>query len=133
MGKKSNFKDIKEFHRKFGLEKRKGPVELMEDEFLFRFRFIEEELEELLTAWNESDLPGQIDALVDISVVVLGTAERMGIKWQHHWNEVHRANMSKERSEGDDDPRSKRASGFDIVKPEGWVGPDHEKVIKEKY
>ncbi|MOA28990.1 Phosphoribosyl-ATP pyrophosphohydrolase [compost metagenome] len=44
------------------------------------------------------------------------------------WEEVHSANMRKERgTEG----TSKYGNKYDIVKPEGWVGPDIAKVLRE--
>ncbi len=50
-----------------------------------------------------------------------------------HWQEVLRANMSKVKAEVEGDGRSKRDAKFDIVKPKGWVGPNHQKVIDENY
>lgn len=40
--------------------------------------------------------------------------------------EVHNANMRKERGS---EKTSKYGNGFDIVKPEGWVGPDIDTVL----
>lgn len=44
------------------------------------------------------------------------------------WDEVQRANMAKERAKPDAS-NSKHKSGQDIVKPEGWVAPDIDKVV----
>jgi predicted HAD superfamily Cof-like phosphohydrolase len=43
--------------------------------------------------------------------------------------EIQRANMSKERSTGDGDARSTRSSGFDVVKPAGFIPPRIEGVL----
>jgi predicted HAD superfamily Cof-like phosphohydrolase len=52
-----------------------------------------------------------------------------GFNWDLHWEEVHSKNMAKERA-SQDDPRSKRKNSLDIVKPEGWTGPDHTTIIE---
>lgn len=44
------------------------------------------------------------------------------------WDEVQRANMSKERAKPDASD-SKHKSSQDIVKPEGWTSPDIDKVV----
>jgi len=64
----------------------------------------------------------QLDALVDLVYVALGTAVLSGFDFEEAWRRVHRANMLKVK------PRkgqyTKRRSAFDIVKPPGWQAPD---------
>lgn len=47
--------------------------------------------------------------------------------WLELWADVQRANMSKERAQKASD--SKRGSTWDVVKPQGWVGPQTEAII----
>lgn len=55
---------------------------------------------------------------------------RLGLPWHDLFDEVQRANITKERATGTDDPRSKRGSAWDIVKPEGWTPPDIPGVFR---
>jgi predicted HAD superfamily Cof-like phosphohydrolase len=129
----SNIEDVEEFHFKFGIEVPSEPAQLTTDVAQFRIKFMQEELDEYVLATAQGDVEGQIDALVDLVYVALGTSDLQGFNWQAHWNEVQRANMSKVRAENADDPRSKRKHAIDVVKPEGWTGPDHVKVFDEEY
>lgn len=150
---KSNFQDVQAFHDKFGLnlERPKTPWLLSPELFRFRLGFMLEELAEYAEAHGAHEyamainqlalgakharlspvgnLAAAADALIDLSVVTLGTADFHGIPWQECWEEVHHANMSKVRAKADGS-NSKRASGFDVVKPEGWKPPNIEKVLK---
>lgn len=47
--------------------------------------------------------------------------------WQDLWNDVQRANMSKERALKATD--SKRGSTYDVIKPEGWLPPQTDAII----
>jgi predicted HAD superfamily Cof-like phosphohydrolase len=68
------------------------------------------------------------DALVDIVYVAMGTAYMMGLPWQQLWDEVQRSNMDKVRAS--DASQSKRKNSLDVVKPQGWVGPDLKRIIE---
>lgn len=120
-----NFDDVGQFHRKFGLpvagERAVGNLDA--STFDFRMKFMEEELREFEEGWEETDLAKMADSLVDLVYVVLGTAHYMGLPWQELWDEVQRANMTKERA-AKDGSNSKRGTGLDVVKPEGWTPPD---------
>jgi predicted HAD superfamily Cof-like phosphohydrolase len=119
------------FHEKYGINTPLKPDFMPDDVAAFRVAFLEEELAEFKLAIAENDLAEQIDALVDLVVVAMGTAHILGFKWDSHWNEVYEANMRKVRAEGKDDERSKRKHFLDIVKPSGWEGPNHRKYIDE--
>lgn len=131
--KKSHYSDVLDFHTKFEVPLASYP-QLLEGEVLkFRLDFLQEELDELRKAHEEANLEDAIDAICDMLVVLLGTAQFMGISenmFQEHWEEVHRANMSKERCT--DASQSKRGTSLDIRKPEGWEAPNHGPII-EKY
>jgi hypothetical protein len=107
----NDFDDVGEFHRKFNLPVASDglPRELTRDELEFRLKFLIEELEEyahavgydLYTELNRhherQDLPKAFDALIDLVYVALGTAHLHRFPWQEGWNEVQRANVTKER------------------------------------
>lgn len=119
-----DFDDVVAFQRKFGVPMASAPAELDGRAFEFRFRFLHEELAELRQAHMDGDLAKQADALVDLVYVALGTAAMMGLPWRDLWDEVHHANMRKERATGANDGRSVRGHEYDVVKPEGWTPPD---------
>ncbi len=79
-------------------------------------------LEEKIT-----DLEKQLDALVDLMYVLLGTSYLQGFDLKEAWNRVHAANMTKIRTERADD--SKRGSVYDVVKPEGFRPPDLSDLV----
>lgn len=115
--------DIENFHRKFGLSPIADiPTEIPDDLADFRIGFMQEELNEYVNAVRKGDLVGQADALVDLTYVVLGTAYLHNLPFQKLWNEVHSTNMKKQRAERASD--SKRGHQSDVIKPEGWVGPN---------
>lgn len=125
---KTMYDIVGEFHRKFGLPVAGGesaePGLPGYDVFLFRYRFLQEEMNELLRAYHEQDLTGVADALADLTYVALGTAHFCGLPFNEVFAEVQRANMQKERASGSFDNRSKRGHALDVVKPEGWQPPD---------
>lgn len=154
----SYFVHVGEFHAKFDLPvyPRVAPKQLSYDLVKFRGGFMLEELAEFFDANGirrlaahlrdamamlranrfeasmgaDHDLAQAGDALVDLTYVALGTAHFMGLPFDDMWGEVQRANMSKERATGANDPRSKRGHFSDVVKPVGWKGPDHEPLIR---
>jgi len=115
------FDDIKKFHEKFKLEYNGEPRYLSIDLAKFRYTFMSEELEEYRIARRNSDLSGQLDALVDLVYVALGTAYMHGFDFDEAWRRVHEANMKKIKAPSKD--ASKRGSEYDVVKPVGWVPP----------
>jgi predicted HAD superfamily Cof-like phosphohydrolase len=120
--------DIKEFHEKFELDYKGKPRELDNAVAMFRIKFMEEELKEYISATLANDLEGQLDALVDLVYVALGTAYLQGLPFQAAWDEVHACNMRKVKA-GPQGEGSKRGSKHDVVKPEGWIGPDYSKIL----
>lgn len=141
--------DIERFHQKFGLEYNGQPRMLEPELFEFRKRFLHEELDEwageqadLVEALTGDDgkpdhrriamgLHQQLDALVDLMYVGLGTAYLQFGRavFNKAWNRVQEANMKKVRAQTSGD--SKRGSTFDVVKPEGWQPPDHHDLVKD--
>lgn len=126
-GPLTNYEDVAAFHEKFGLTYDGPPKILGDDVVQFRIQFLEEELLEFKVSAISEDLPGMADALIDLVYVAMGTAYQMGLPWQQLWNEVQRANMTKVRATSAG--QSKRKSSLDVIKPEGWQGPDIEGVL----
>lgn len=120
--------DIALFHEKFNLEYEGPPRLLAQDLHAFRSNFMEEELAEYCKAYAEQDLEGQLDALVDLVYVALGTAYLHGFDFNEAWRRVQHANMQKVRAQTSSD--SKRGSMHDVVKPKGWRPPDLSDLVK---
>lgn len=138
-------KDIIEFHEKFGINYEGKPRVLPRDLMDFRHKFNQEELNE----WRDHagaglidlmDTPSMIphrleemlDAHVDQFYVLLGTVYLQGMLpvFEAAWQRVHAANMAKVRARADGSD-SKRGSAYDVVKPEGWVAPDHSDLVQD--
>jgi predicted HAD superfamily Cof-like phosphohydrolase len=123
-----------ELYKKFGFpigesDKLFGDREAQE----FRLKFLQEELDELREAFTNGDRVKAFDALLDLAYVAYGTALFMGVDiadWHCGMAAVHKANMAKILVESADS--SKRGQSLDLVKPEGWVGPEAEleKILK---
>jgi predicted HAD superfamily Cof-like phosphohydrolase len=64
-------------------------------------------------------LEEQFDALIDLSVFTMGTAERQGFPFEVGFSRVIHKNLDKELG------ATKHRGGFsrDLVKPEGWTPP----------
>jgi predicted HAD superfamily Cof-like phosphohydrolase len=113
--------DVADFHRRILNQMPAESPSLVSPQFLIeRFRFMQEELDEFLTAGFNGDMVGAADAIADILYVALGTAHLMNLPMNQIWNVVHAANMRKVRG------KTKRNQEYDAVKPEGWVGPEPE-------
>jgi predicted HAD superfamily Cof-like phosphohydrolase len=121
-----SIRDVRDFHYKFGFPT--GDEDVLSGNTPnqnFRAGFLREELNELETAMRTGNRVGAFDALLDLVYVAHGTALNLGIspfKWHCGMSEVHKANMAKVRVERAED--SKRGHAMDVVKPEGWVGPE---------
>jgi len=141
--------DIARFHEKFGLEQNNTKVIVStepepEDALLFeswikhnhgkmtieewelRHVRLADEADEYAEAVEAEDDEETLDALVDIIYIALGTAYRRGWDFAEAWKRVHTANMEKQRGNS---TNSKYGSGFDIIKPQGWSGPDHSDLV----
>lgn len=135
--------DIADFHEKFDLAYNGPPRNLPVEMQRFRLRFLREELNEYMLHSERLELldkaggdktdeyiremEGQIDALVDLVYVALGTAYLHGYNFDEAWRRVQEANMKKVRATAEE--QSKRGSTLDVVKPDGWVPPDHLDLV----
>jgi len=121
-------KDIELFHKKFRRKPAKKPSFLEIQEFEFRLKFIQEEIDELVKAYAEKDLADYADAWVDIVYVALGGAHLSGLPFDRLWAEVQKANMKKKRASSAGD--SARGYACDIVKPKSWKPPQITRVLE---
>lgn len=142
---RSFFSDVEAFHKRFDLKPNSIPGPLTAELQDFRDQFIDEELEEYqrgvslmrlasrngdAAALREGTIQA-FDALVDLAYVVIGTAHLHGFNFDTAWKRVHAANMKKVRAQPDG-VDSKRASGYDVVKPKGWEPPDYEDLVPKE-
>src|ERR1700761_1163542 len=92
---------VAEFHQAFRLPVQDFPnAEIDESLAALRVALLREEVDEFVSASDESDLVGIADALADIVYVIYGTALTYGIDLDSVLREVHRSNMSKLDSDG---------------------------------
>lgn len=111
--------DIEQLTTKFEFDKE--PLSL--GKLYFRGQLLQEELNEYLEAIYFREEADTVDALIDLTVVALGTLAILKVDIQKAWDEVHRANISKERGIK---PGREQSGGFDLIKPTGWTAPFHE-------
>lgn len=131
--------DIEAFHKKFGLEHEGKPRALPPALARFREKFMREELTEYETASEgiersfdgpvAEQLEDQLDALVDLVYVAIGTAYLHGFNFNEAWRRVHAANMKKVRATSAE--QSKRGSASDVIKQPGWTPPCHRDLVED--
>ena len=91
---------------------------------VFSRRILEEELNETKSAATyDRNAPEVVDGLIDLCVIAIGTLDAFGVDAQKAWEQVHNANMAKEV--GVKESRPNPLGLPDLIKPEGWVGPEH--------
>lgn len=121
---KTIFDDTKAFALKFDLITG-DEIPHITEHMQIRLDHLKEELDETILAVENDDLEEVIDGLLDLIYIAAGTLGMCGIKSQLHWEEIQRANMSKERG-----VNPKRGHDVDVIKPAGWEGPNHGRVLK---
>lgn len=110
------FEEVNQLYDKFSMLG-KPVTEAVVD---YRFRLMEEEYDETVKAHNEGDAEGVVDGHVDQIVILIGNLMLFGVDPEEAWKRVMAANMAKERGR-----RGEEDAAVSMVKPEGWVGPDH--------
>ena len=120
-------KDMHDMHDKYGvhdwMKANKDNKELMQKFLEFRIKFLEEELRETKEALGNDDPEELVDGLIDLCVIAIGTLDAFDIDSHKAWNQVFNANMNKEV--GVKESRPNPLGLPDLIKPNGWVGPDH--------
>ena len=122
-------KDICDMHDKFNVRGwvsqkiKEKDYESLKKLLKFRLDFIKEELDETTDAFDADDPEEIVDGLIDIIVIALGTLDIFQVDIHDAWKEVANANLSKEV--GIKESRPNPLGLPDLIKPEGWIGPDH--------
>ena len=120
-------KDINEMQYKYGVHKwihdnRNNP-DALKRYLEFRVDFLKEELDETEAALIQMDSEEIVDGLIDLCVVAIGTLDAFGVDPYKAWDEILKANLSKEVGVKPERPNPLGLP--DLIKPEGWEGPDH--------
>ena len=117
--------DIKMMHQRYAVPQwvDNSTPETRRELMKLRMRMLSEEFNETLQAYLQSDAEEMIDGLIDLCVIAVGTLDIAGVNAQHAWNEVYGANITKEV--GVKPGRPNPLGLPDLVKPEGWMAPDH--------
>lgn len=99
-----------------------------ESQYQLYLNLIREEFNELQVAIDDNDQVEQLDALLDMIVVIVGAMHSAGFDAEGGWNEVIRSNMSKI------DPETgrvlKREDGK-VLKPASFSPPNLTQYIKK--
>ena len=99
-----------------------------EDQYNMYLGLIEEEMKELQVAIDSSDKVEQLDALIDILVVTIGSIHSAGFDAEGAWKEVMRTNFAK--IDKDTGKVRKREDGK-VLKPLGWTAPELKPFIEK--
>ena len=123
------FKDMQDMHAKYGVDKwmddeKKSDWSRLNKFMQFRINMMQEELDETKAAFNDKNPEEIVDGIIDLCVFAIGTLEVFGVDANKAWDQVYKANMSKEV--GIKEGRPNPLGLPDLVKPEGWTGPNHE-------
>lgn len=79
-------------------------------------------------ATNKDDIMSVAASLTVISHIVPRVCAHVGIPLEELYKDVHRANMAKMLG-----TNAKRDIGIDIIKPEGWQGPNTKHIMDTTY
>ena len=120
-------KDINEMQYKYGVHKwihdNRDNKENLRRYLEFRIDFLREELDETEAALVSMDSEEIVDGLIDLCVVAIGTLDAFGVDPYKAWDEILRANLSKEVGVKPERPNPMGLP--DLIKPKDWEGPDH--------
>ena len=120
-------KDINEMQYKYGVHKwihdNRDNKENLRRYLEFRIDFLREELDETEAALVSMDSEEIVDGLIDLCVVAIGTLDAFGVDPYKAWDEILRANLSKEVGVKPERPNPMGLP--DLIKPEDWERPDH--------
>lgn len=123
------FKDMQDMHKKYGVDKwmneeKKSDWSRLNKYMDFRIKMMQEELDETKAAFKNKNQEEVVDGIIDLCVFAIGTLEVFGVDANKAWDQVYKANMSKEV--GIKEGRPNPLGLPDLVKPEGWEGPTHK-------
>lgn len=123
-------KKVENFHYAFNIPIEDKPKIPSRERCELRQNILEEEVNELKESWENNDLEGVADALVDINYVLYGTVLEFGMqdKFNQMFEEVHNSNMSKL----DDDGNPILREDGKVMKSHNYYSPDLGKFLKDK-
>ena len=124
----TNFNKVWQFMHSFGQETLMKPTLPDVDLAELRLDLIQEEVDELATAFINQDIIEIADALTDIRYVTYGAGHAFGIDLDTCFTEVHRSNMSKL---GIDGKPIYRHDGK-VLKGRNYSPPQLAKIIQAK-
>jgi len=114
-------------HHKYGVHdwvnKNRNDRKKMDAFLRFRMNFLTEEYNETMNAYRDNDVEELIDGLIDLCVIAIGTLDVFNVNPDTAWKQVLAANLSKEV--GIKSTRPNALGLPDLIKPSGWIGPDH--------
>ena len=120
-------KDIRDMQYKYRVHKwihdNRDNKENLRRYLEFRIDFLREELDETEAALVSMDSEEIVDGLIDLCVVAIGTLDAFGVDPYKAWDEILKANLSKEVGVKPERPNPMGLP--DLIKPEDWEGPDH--------
>jgi len=121
----SYVRDINNMHQHYGVHEAVDKLDKAQLRAMIQFRydFLKEELNEGFEAIERGDNEEIVDSLIDIIVVAIGTLDLFDVDIDEAWNQVLTANMNKKV--GIKPGRPNPLGLPDLIKPEGWTGPDH--------
>lgn len=125
----SMFDDTMSFQIKYGLYDPNVFGFLPEENMKVKIGHLQEEMAEVLKAYENKDLNEFCDGILDLVYVGLGTLALMNMPANALWTDIQIRNMNKIRATAD--TVGKRGSTFDVVKPAGWTGPRTAEIISE--
>ena len=99
---KEQLEDLEWFQKKFNSTYNTSPTLLSEEDYVLRFKLLQEENEEYLEACRNNDKVEILDALTDQLYIVLGSIVSHGMQHiiEKSFDEVQDSNMSKLDDEG---------------------------------
>ena len=124
----SNFSKVFQFMHSFGQETLSRPTLPHVDLAELRLDLIQEEVDELATAFINQDIVEIADALTDILYVTYGAGHAFGLDLDECFEEVHQSNMSKL---GIDGKPIYREDGK-VLKGRGYKPPQLGRIIQSK-
>nr|BAR25286.1 Putative NTP pyrophosphohydrolase [uncultured Mediterranean phage uvMED]BAR25303.1 Putative NTP pyrophosphohydrolase [uncultured Mediterranean phage uvMED] len=112
--------EVNAFLTKFGLNYKGTPITLHPTVKADRIKHMQEEISEYSYAKNKEE---ELDAIIDIIYLAIGTGLMHGFDIEEAFKRVHQANMKRIRN-----PVLTDKGG--IFKPKGWVAPDLKDLVK---
>ena len=97
------------------------------EQYELYIKLIEEEFGEFKQALAQADKIEQLDALIDMIVVIVGAIHSAGFDGEGAWKEVMRTNFAKIMEDG----KVRKREDGKVLKPLGWTPPDLKPFTKK--